>query len=220
MNQMDLICCIVNDGLGSRVLHAAKQNGVPEGVIFLGMGTAHNKWLRLLDLADVHREVVYLLADRTLSSQVMRSLCKEFSLEKPYHGIVYSMQIAAYVGAAQPTEEQQVEIKAVDKIMNENMFNVIYAVVEKGRAEEAVEAAAQAGARGGTIINARGSGVNENQRIFAMPIEPEKESVMILVKRDICDKVRVAICEKLQIGGPGGGILFVIPVNEAHGVLN
>lgn len=52
-----------------------------------------------------------------------------------------------------------------------------------------MEAAASAGARGGTIINARGSGIHETNRLFSMQIEPEKEMVVILSENDLVDPI-------------------------------
>ena len=40
-------------------------------------------------------------------------------------------------------------------------FDLILTIVNKGFAEEAMEVAKEAGAQGGTIISARGSGIHE-----------------------------------------------------------
>ena len=61
------------------------------------------------------------------------------------------------------------------------MIQAILTVVEKGHAEEVIDAAVQAGSHGGTIINARGSGVHETATLFGLGIEPEKELVICLL---------------------------------------
>ena len=51
-----------------------------------------------------------------------------------------------------------------------------------------------------------------------MPIEPEKEVVMILAKNEIVDNISSAIREELKIDEPGMGIMFVLDVNKTYGL--
>lgn len=81
-----------------------------------------------------------------------------------------------------------------------------------------MDAAKKAGARGGTIINARGSGIHETEILFSMPIEPEKEVVMILSKNETVNQITSAIREELKIDEPGMGIMFVLDVNKSYGL--
>ena len=98
------------------------------------------------------------------------------------------------------------------------MYNVVIVVVEKGKAEEVIEAANKAGSTGGTIINARGAGIHEVQKFFSLEIEPEKEEVFIITKNENKDKIVASIRENLKIDEPGKGILYVLDVNEVYGL--
>ena len=69
------------------------------------------------------------------------------------------------------------------------MYQSIIAIVERGHAENVIDAATQAGSRGGTIINARGSGIHETSTLFAMEIEPEKEVVLIVAEKKNTDHI-------------------------------
>ena len=97
-------------------------------------------------------------------------------------------------------------------------YDSIFVIVDKGNGEDVVEAANEAGARGATIVNARGSGIHETTKIFAIEIEPEKEIVLILTKNDITDAVCNNINTKIELEKPGNGILFVQKVNKAYGI--
>ncbi len=98
------------------------------------------------------------------------------------------------------------------------MYQAITVVVEKGKAEDVIDAALKAGSKGGTIINARGSGVHETSRLFAMDIEPEKEMVLILSKSEQTEKIVSSIRTSLKIDEPGMGILYIQHVNEVCGL--
>ena len=81
-----------------------------------------------------------------------------------------------------------------------------------------MDAAALAGAKGGTILGARGSGAHEYTKVFSMSIEPEKEIVMMLVEDDAVEGVVDKIREKINIDEPGKGIVYVQNVNKTYGI--
>jgi nitrogen regulatory protein PII len=98
------------------------------------------------------------------------------------------------------------------------MYSAIFVIVDRGKAEEVVDAAKAAGARGATIMNARGSGIHETQLLFNMEIEPEKEIVLILAQKDIVEPIAASIREKMKLDEPGNGILFLLDVNKTYGI--
>ena len=83
-----------------------------------------------------------------------------------------------------------------------------------------MDVAREAGARGGTIINARGSGIHETATFLNMEIEPEKEIVLMLIATPKAEGIINAIRDELKIDQPGNGILFVQDVDETYGLLN
>ena len=70
-----------------------------------------------------------------------------------------------------------------------NKHEVILCIVNTGFSEVVMAAAKDAGARGGTILNARGTANKEAESFFKIAIQPEKEIVMILVDAKIKDAV-------------------------------
>ncbi len=69
-----------------------------------------------------------------------------------------------------------------------------------------------------TIINARGSGIHETNKIFSMEIEPEKEVVLLISEKTLTKQIISSIKEQLQIDEPGKGIIFVQDINKAYGL--
>ena len=57
---------------------------------------------------------------------------------------------------------------------------VILCIVNNGFSEAVMDAAREAGARGGTVIHARGTANKDAELFFNISIQPEKEVVMIL----------------------------------------
>ena len=67
LEQPELICFIVNFGLGSKILKKAKQYNVSGGTILLGKGTVNSKILDYLGLSDVRKEIVLMAADKEIA---------------------------------------------------------------------------------------------------------------------------------------------------------
>lgn len=97
-------------------------------------------------------------------------------------------------------------------------YQLIISIVPQGQASTIVDAAKGAGARGGTIVRGRGSGVHESARFFGVAIEPEKELVLILIGRDKTRGVLDAVMKAGKLDQPGKGIAFVLDVPHVVGI--
>ena len=94
----------------------------------------------------------------------------------------------------------------------------IFCIVNSGYSELVMDAAKKLGARGGTVINARGTASKEAEKFFNITIEPEKEIVMILVPSAIKDDVLHALYQEAGLDTPGQGIAFALPVDSVVGL--
>jgi len=101
--------------------------------------------------------------------------------------------------------------------MNMNI-SLIVSIVRKGWGSTALQASVKAGARGGTVLSGRGAGIHEQEKIFGMSIEPEKEIVLTMVYADQIDTVLAKIVEAAELNEVGRGIAFVLPVDRVAGV--
>lgn len=97
-------------------------------------------------------------------------------------------------------------------------YELILCIVNTGFSENVMEAAKEEGARGGTVIHARGTANKEAEEFFHITIQPDKEIVMILVSADIKDKVLHAIYRQAGLKSEGQGIAFSLPVNNVVGI--
>ena len=102
--------------------------------------------------------------------------------------------------------------------MSASMHEMIMCIVNAGFSETVMEAAKSAGARGGTILNGRGTANKEADSFFHIAIQPEKEVVMILVDKEIKDAVLHALYQKAGLDTMGQGIAFSLPVDEVVGL--
>ncbi len=102
--------------------------------------------------------------------------------------------------------------------MSASKHEMIMCIVNAGFSETVMEAAKSAGARGGTILNGRGTANKEAESFFHIAIQPEKEVVMILVDKEIKDAVLHALYQKAGLDTMGQGIAFSLPVDDVVGL--
>jgi nitrogen regulatory protein PII len=205
---------VVNFGEAAKTLKIAKKYGAKSSTVSIGRGAVHSRLLEFLGIYDVRKEIVNIIIEDTLSAGAVRGISGDMQFEKPHHGIAFTCPISAFIGGKDNTEEN---ISKIDEVKN-GLYKIIYVVVDKGKAEEVIEAASKAGAKGGTIINARGAGVHETQKLFSIEIEPEKEEVFIIAKNEKKDDIIESIKTGLKIDEPGNGIIFVMDINEVYGL--
>ncbi|MEA4884472.1 MAG: P-II family nitrogen regulator [Clostridia bacterium] len=99
-------------------------------------------------------------------------------------------------------------------------YDLIVTIINKGWADEIVQASRRAGAEGGTILYGRGTGVHERMRFLGVLIEPEKEVVLTLIPHELTDQVLQAIVESGHLEKPGTGISFVLDVSKIAGIVH
>ncbi|AST90833.1 transcriptional regulator [Sutcliffiella cohnii] len=207
------VCIIVDFGKGSKIMQTAKKHGISGGTILVGKGTVKNRLLEMLGINDIRKEIIILVSDKSTVHHAIEQLDKQFKFSKPNHGIVFTTSIYRVLGAKCMKETINEESG-----VNNTMYHAITVIVEKGNAELVIDAANEAGSKGGTIINARGSGIHETSKLFSMTIEPEKELVLILSEKESTENIISSIRSKLKIDEPGNGIIFIQDVNKTYGL--
>ena len=96
----------------------------------------------------------------------------------------------------------------------------IVCIVNAGFSEAVMDAAKEFGARGGTVVHARGTANSLAEKKFEIPVSPEKEIVMILVSTDIKDDILHGLYRSVGLKTPGQGIAFSLPVDAAVGLVS
>lgn len=104
--------------------------------------------------------------------------------------------------------------------MKEREFDLIMTIVNRGFADQVVDAAREAGAHGGTVFYARGTGIHELEKFFAISIQPEKEVVLNIVRHDQTQAIIHSIVAASGLKTEGKGIAFALPISNMAGVVH
>ena len=102
--------------------------------------------------------------------------------------------------------------------MKTDNHEVIFAIVDSGYADDVMDIARAEGARGGTILNARGVAREDAAAFFGITIHAEKEILMMVVEKKIRDQVLNALYKQMGMAKKAQGIVFSLPVSDVAGL--
>ena len=102
--------------------------------------------------------------------------------------------------------------------MKSDNYEVIFAIVNAGFAEDVMDLAREQGVRGGTILHARGVVNEDAAAFFGITLHADKEILMMVVEREIRDQVLNAIYKEMGMAKKAKGIAFCLPVSDVAGL--
>ena len=102
--------------------------------------------------------------------------------------------------------------------MKTDNHEVIFAIVDSGYADDVMDIARAEGARGGTILNARGVAREDAAAFFGIALHAEKEMLMMVVEKDIRDNILNAVYRQMDMDKKSHGIVFSLPVSDVAGL--
>lgn len=211
-----LILTIVGRGCGEKIVEASKKAGAKGGTIVPGRGTADNEILRFLGIEDVEKDIILTLTE----SGCLEAILSEFALrsesDKKIRGCSAVIGVSSIMKCIVSERGGFVEnIKTGEKRMDlKASYEMISVIVNSGFADDVMAAARKAGASGGTIINARGTGKEEDVKFFGISIVPEKELLFMIADRSKASAILDSIKDLSCFSTPGSGICFCTDVEK------
>ena len=212
MNQMNLLCSVVEYGFGSKVITGLKPFSLFGTTVILGKGTIHNKFMKLLGIHETRKEICLSLVYSNQEDEIYEKLENKLKLEKKGHGILFTVPLMNKDKTIINEENKTKETKSMSN------KEAIFVIVDHGKAHEVIDFANEAGAKGGTIIHGRGSNIDEKAKLFNLNIEPEKDIVLILAHKDKVERITDSIKVGMNIEDDYQGIIFVVDVSRTSGL--
>jgi nitrogen regulatory protein PII len=212
-----LLISILDRSNGDYVVQASKQAGARGGTILLGRGTADSALLRILCLGDTEKDLVLTLAPAEEMAGIVAALRSDERIARKSPGIGFILDVAGilrHIGLISPHEADAVLTPQTDARMKEATHELICVIVNSGYADDLMNTARKAGARGGTILHARGTGTEEDVKFFGITLVPEKEMLLVLTEKDQAAGILDAIRKDPCLNEPGIGIAFCMDVES------
>ncbi len=182
-------------------------------------GTANEKTLSYLGLANTERVMFESIVRDEDLPQIIKDAYFELDIGALGSGLIIQIPIDGVGGMSSLkyfVGENPVE-KENEEMTQESKNVLIIAVADKGNTDLIMDSARGAGASGGTVVKAKGTGA-EIAKFFGVSISEEKEMVYIVSKREDRDNIMRAIMEKAGANTDAHGVVFSLPVDKVVGI--
>ena len=108
--------------------------------------------------------------------------------------------------------------KEEESTLKDTVHELIVVIANHGNIDLVMDAAREAGAYGGTVIHARGTGMEKAEKFMGVSIAAEKEMIFIVTKKEQKNAIMNAIMEKAGMESRAKSIVFSLPVTDTAGL--
>ena len=115
-----------------------------------------------------------------------------------------------------PESAKNTDNESEDKKMNNTELIVV--ICEKGHTDIIMDAAREAGARGGTVTHAKGTGSQYTAKFLGLSIAEEKEIIYIVSTTQNKQPIMKAIMAKAGGASEAHAVVFSLPVSDTAGL--
>ncbi len=220
MSKVYMMVTITNRSIGSRVLSFYKENELAVNLNMLGAGTANSDVLDYFGLEATEKAVMFAVVTREMWRKLKRGLQKKMNIDVPGTGIAFIIPFASIGGkkALQFFTDRQNFEKEEESILKETEYELIIVILNQGYSNLVMDAAREKGAGGGTVIHAKGTGMEKAEQFLGVSIAAEKEMIFIVTKSKGKNDIMKAIMEKAGMDSKAKSIVFSLPVTSTAGL--
>lgn len=220
MGNLYLMATIVDRKIVNRYLELYQENNLHVMFLSLGSGTAANEMLDYLGLESTEKAVAISVLEEKLWTDIKSQLEKKLKIDVPGGGIAFTIPLSSIGGrkALQFLTESENYKKEEETTLKNTIHELIVVIAEQGYTNLIMDAAREAGAYGGTVIHAKGTGMEAAEKFMGVSLAAEKEIVLIVTKSTQKNDIMKAVMTKAGLDSKAKSIAFSLPVTDTAGL--
>lgn len=220
MGNIYLMTTIVDRKIIKKYLELYQENDLQVMFISLGFGTANNEVLDYLGLESTEKAVALSVIEEYTWLTVKKQLEKKLRIDAPGGGIAFTTPLSSVGGkkALQFLIENENYQKAEETTLKDTSHELIVVIAEQGYTNMIMDAARGAGAYGGTVIHAKGTGKEAAEKFMGVSLALEKEIIYIVTKTEQKNAIMSAIMKEAGLDSKAKAITFSLPVTDTAGL--
>ena len=226
MKRLYLLMSIVNRVYGDEFTSFFRSYSNSAVLMISGEGTTAREQLAVLGLESTSKALLFTVVGPQVKKLLFKELKRVMHIDAPGNGIALSipMKSITVLGIEQlapqfydwsneetPSEE--------NTEMNEYKYELIVVIANEDSTDEIMAAARSAGARGGTLVNAKGTAPAEVRKFFGVNISEGKDMVFIAAKSSDRQAIMKAIADK-NTDGKLKAVSFSLPIDSVAGLFS
>ena len=191
--------------------------GTAVGLSQPASGTAGSEVLARFGLANTEKRIAMTVASRSQQRMIFQMARKLLYLDIPGNGILAAIPVKAVAG--QQTLSYLTDSKITGGVPSMDFeYELIVVVLNAGYADMVMDAAREAGAGGGTVLHAKGTGGTRSEKFFSVRFADEKEMIYIVAHRNEKAAIMKAVSQKAGPATEARGICFSLPISDVMGL--
>ena len=220
MGTLYLMTTIVDRKDAKKYMDLYQENNLNVMYLTLGDGTATNEVLDYLGLDSAEKAVSFSVLEENSWINIKRQLEKKLKIDAPGGGIAFTIPLSSIggkktlqflLGSMDYQKEEESTLKSTT-------HDLIIVIAEQGYTNMIMDAARAAGAYGGTVIHAKGTGMEAAEKFMGVSLAAEKEMVFIVTKTEQKNAIMQAIMKDAGLDSKAKSIVFSLPVTDTAGL--
>ena len=218
MSSLLFMVTITDRRTSDAFLQLYQQHGVDVTLRTVGSGTAVRQTLSALGLEKTEKAVLLAVVTAETWHKVQRDLRRKMQIDVPGTGIAFTVPLSSIGGKralAFLTEHQPLQWKE-ESTLKDTRYELLLVIANQGHTGSIMDAARAEGAGGGTVIHAKGTGMEGAAHFMGVELVNEKELVLIVSRTTQKNAIMKAIMSKAD--PKAGAIVFSLPVTDTAGL--
>jgi len=213
MLKVVLMITIVNRKIGENVISFFNKNKVPMTLGRYGRGTATREMLDYLGIAEKEKYVLFSILPLVQADNLSKKIKSQIKVRNDYYSLIVPIssvggkETMSYI-SGDMQGEQEFTIKY------DYDSDLIVIVANRGYVDMVMNVARRAGATGGTVIHARGTGLDSSEKFFGVTIGAEKEMIFVVAEKEKRNDIMKSIMQEAGSNTEAGAILFSLPAKQ------
>ncbi|MGN8890996.1 P-II family nitrogen regulator [Dysosmobacter sp. HCP28S3_G4] len=220
MSELYLMVTVTDRKRLARFITFYKEQRVAVNFVTLGTGTASNETMDCLGLESSDKSVTFSVVTGQVWERLRKGLESRLRIDVPGTGIAFIVPLSSIGGRRELlflTENQDYE-KGEESTLKDTTHELLVVIANHGYSDQIMDAAREAGAAGGTVIHAKGTGMERAERFLGVSLAPEKEMIFIVAKKALKNGIMQSIMQNAGMESKAKSIVFSLPVTATAGL--
>ena len=210
MNTLYWLITITDRHSTDAFLALYEEHGITVSLRTVGAGTAVRETLSTLGLEQTEKAVLFAMITAETWPGLQKDLRRKMRIDVPGTGIAFIIPVSSIGG------KRALQFLKEESTLKDTRYELLLVIANQGHTGSIMDAARAAGAGGGTVIHAKGTGMEGAAHFMGVELVNEKELVLIVSRTTLKNQIMQAI---MQGAGPkAGAIVFSLPVTDTAGL--
>lgn len=220
MSELFMMVSILDRHKAKKFLNFYQESGIQVNLNTVARGTATSEVLDYFGLESIEKILISSFVTREVWKNVRKGLQEKMNIDIPGTGIAFIIPLSSVGGKRQLQflTQNQNFVKGEETTLKDTKYELLIVITNQGYTNTVMNAARRENAGGGTVIHAKGTGMEGAEHFLGVSLASEKEMILIVVKREDKNRIMQAIMTEAGMNSKAKSIVFSLPVTSTAGM--